>query len=317
VGIATSSNNGSTFSVIPPVVFGGSREPAVDLCSVGTVVNMVVAHRKGPGNWAIEWTEFDSFDSSFTTEVAPTDGVQHDPDIACTDDQMFVSWFEQEGSGDRLFVAHAQRNGSDFVAPTDLGLDTQTQFFSGLVLAGVSNTAYAAFRRSGGDLRFRSWSVGAGSGHPVTANPAMIIGPGTPSNPAFQPVIAAEGNKVAVAWMTCDAVVARVSNDKGQTWGPIHTLIEHAACDGDFIAAPNSIAINGSRIAVEYTSFGIFGDGEENLIRTTNDFAAFSDDEISSHGRFSDVVGYLTVSGNVKLAEAFQANDKVRFRRQN
>src|SRR6187397_2842170 len=45
VGIATSSNNGSTFSVIPPVVFGGSREPAVDLCSAGTEVNMVVAHR--------------------------------------------------------------------------------------------------------------------------------------------------------------------------------------------------------------------------------------------------------------------------------
>ena len=110
----------------------------------------------------------------------------------------------------------------------------------------------------------------------------MIIGPGTQNNPAFQPVIAAEGNKVAVAWMTCNAVVARVSNDKGQTWGPIRTLVEHAACDGDFIAAPNSIAIRGNRIAVEYTSFGIFGDGEENLIRTTNDFASFSDDEISS-----------------------------------
>ena len=144
----------------------------------------------------------------------------------------------------------------------------------------------------------------------------MIIGPGTPSNPAFQPVIAAAGNKVAVAWMTCDAVVARVSNDKGVTWGPIRTLIEHAACDGDFIAAPNSIAIRGSRIALEYTAAGIFGDGEENLIRTTNNFASFSDDQISSHGRFSDVVGYLTVGGHVKLAEAFQGNDKIRFRRQ-
>ena len=34
--------------------------------------------------------------------------------------------------------------------------------------------------------------------------------------------------------------------------GPIRTLVEHAACDGDFIAAPNSIAIEGDQIAVEY-----------------------------------------------------------------
>ena len=121
----------------------------------------------------------------------------------------------------------------------------------------------------------------------------------------------------AVAWMTCNAVVARVSNDKGATWVRCRTLIEHAACDGDFIAAPNSIAIRGTRIAVEYSSFGIFGDGEENLVRTTNDFGSFSDDEISSVGRRADFVGYLNVSGHVRLAEAFQSNDKVKFRRQN
>ena len=69
---------------------------------------MASAHKIGPGNWIIQYTLFDSFDS--LTTGRPTDGLQHDPDIACTDDPMFVSWFKQEGSGDRLFVAHATRD---------------------------------------------------------------------------------------------------------------------------------------------------------------------------------------------------------------
>ena len=143
----------------------------------GHVAQHGVRAQGWPSNWVIEYTEFDSFDSVTTTPVAPTDGLQHDPDIACTDDQLFVSWFEKEGSGDRLFVSHAERNGSPFVAPRDLGFDGETQFFSGLVLAGVANTAYAAFRRTSGDLRFKSWTVGAGPNHPVTANPRSSSDP--------------------------------------------------------------------------------------------------------------------------------------------
>jgi hypothetical protein len=316
VGIATSNNSGSTFGVLPSFVFSRSREPAVDLCGgPGSLLNMVVSHRNGPGNWVIEYTDFESFDSSFTTLVAPTDGLQHDADIACAGGRIFVSWFEEESGGNRLFLAHATRNGGDFSSPIDLGFDA-TDFPNGLAVAGANDMAYAVFSRTGGDLRFRSWSVGGAPNYPVSANPGLIIGPGTQNNPAFQPVIAAAGDKVAVAWMTCHAIFARVSNDMGQTWGPIRTLIEHAACDGDFIAAPNSIAVRASRIAVEYTAFGIVGDGDENLIRTTNDFASFSDDQISSVGRFTDFVGYVTVAGNVKLADVFQAGNNIRFRRQ-
>ena len=313
VDFAFSGNNGANFASPPP--YGASRQPAIELCD-GSQPNAVYAHRQAPGNWIIQYTLFDSFDFALTTDVAPSSGVQHDPDIACTDGRVFVSWFKQEGSGDRLFVAHATRDLGTFSSPIDLGFDSETEFFSGLVLAGVGDTAYAAFRRSSGDLRFRSWSIGAGPAFPVTANPAMIIGPGTPNNPAFQPVIAAAGNKVAVAWMTCDAVVARVSNDKGVTWGPIRTLVEHAACDGDFIAAPNSIAIRGGRIALEYTAAGIIGDGDENPHPYHEQFRVVFGRPDLSHGRFSDVVGYLTVGGHVKLAEAFQGNDRIRFRRQ-
>ena len=313
VGFEFSDDNGADFS--SSQLFPNARQPAVDLCD-GVESNAVYSERVAPKRWVIQHTLFDSFDSSFTDQVGQNGGNQHDPDIACAGGRIFVSWFRSEGGGDRLFIAHAERDGSPFSAPIDLGFDGDTDFFSGLVVAGVNDTAYVAFRRTSGDLRFKRWLVGAGPDYPVASSPSVIIGPGTPDEPAFQPVIAAAGDKVAVAWMTCNAVVARVSNDKGLTWGPIRTLVEHAACDGDFIAAPNSIAIRGSRIAVEYSAFGIFGDGEEYLIRTQSDFASFSDDLIASHGHLNHIVGYLTVGGNPKLAAVFQRGEFIRFRRQ-
>jgi len=313
VGFEFSDDNGTDFSSSP--LFPAARQPAVDLCD-GFEPNAAYSERVGPHRWVIQHTLLDSFDSSFTDQVGQSTGNQHDPDIACAGGRIFVSWFRKEGGGDRLFIAHAERDGSPFSAPIDLGFDGDTQYFSGLVVAGVSDTAYVAFRRTSGDLRLKRWLVGAGPDYPVATSPSVIIGPGTPDEPAFQPVIAAAGNKVAVAWMTCNAVVARVSNDKGLTWGPIRTLVEHAACDGDFIAAPNSINIRGEQIVVEYSAFGIFGDGEEYLIRTQSDFATFQDDLIAEHGHLNHLVGFLRVAGATKLAAVFQRGENIRFRRQ-
>ena len=314
VGIRTSTNRGSSFG--PISWFGGSREAAVDICG-GAELNAVMAHRIGPDNWFIEHAVGSIDGTGFlTTPVSPTDGNQNNPDVACAGGSVFVSWFENEGSGDRMFVAHARRTGGGFSMPFDLGFDEETFFGSSLAVAGADNMAYGVFTRSGGDLRLRRWSVGDGPGFAVTALPGQVIGPGTPNNSANYAVIAAAGSKVAVSWMTCSAVVARVSNDHGQTWGPIRTLIEHAACGGDFIAVQNSIAIRGDRIAVAYGAAGIVGDGEVGLIRTNNDFASFSDDMIAPKFHPGHLVGYLTVGGKVKLGAAFERPDVVRFRRQ-
>jgi hypothetical protein len=312
VGFNVSDDNGNDFSE-PPVI-PDARQPAIDQCD-GWEPNAAYAEHIG-SNWVIQHTVFESFDSSFTSQVGQNTGNQHDPDIACAGGRVFVSWFKKVSGGDRLFVAHAERFGEGFGAPILLGSDGDPVFFADMAIAGVSDFAYVAYRLSSGDLRFKRWSVGGSPNYPVAGFASTIIGPGTSAEPAFEPVIAAYGDKVAVAWMTCDAVVARVSNNNGATWGPIRTLIEHAACDGDFIAAPNSIAIRGSRIAVEYSSAGIVGDGDESLIRTTSDFASFSDDMIASVGHVEHLVGYLQVAGNTKLAAVFQRGDNIRFRRQ-
>jgi hypothetical protein len=313
VGIRTSVDNGSGFG--PISWFTDSRESAVDICG-GSELNAVMAHRIGPGNWFIEHAvgSIDG-DGFITTPVAPSDGIQSDPDVACAGGRVFVSWFEPEGSGHRLFVAHANRSVGTFGTPIDLGFDDETDFFSGLAVAGVSNRAYAVFQRSNGDLRFKRWSIGGGPGFAVTPHATQVIGNGTPNNPASYPVIAAAGDKVAVAWFRCGALWARVSNNRGQTWGPARKLIEHAACDGDFIAVQQSIAIRGGRIVVAYGAAGIVGDGEVGLFSTKSDFANFSDNMIADKFR-TELVGFVTVSGDAKLASAFSRGDRVRFRRQ-
>ncbi len=315
VGIRTSVDAGSGFG--PISWFGGSRQPAVDVCG-GAELNAVMAHRIGPGNWFIEHAQGSIDGVGFlTTPVAPSDGIQKHPDVTCAGGRLFVSWLEEETDGYRLFVAHGRRTGGGFSSPIDLGFDTSTLFGHSLAVAGVSDMAYAVFARTGGDLRIMRWQIGDAPNYPVTPLGEQVIGSATRNDPALEAMISAYGDKVAVAWVTCDAISARVSNDRGQTWGPVRTLVEHAACDGDFIAFPNSIAVRGDRIALEYTMFGIVGDGDEGLIRSNSDFASFSDDIIANSGHTEHLVGFVTVAGQTRLAAAFQPDlSRIRFRRQ-
>jgi hypothetical protein len=314
VGIRTSTNSGTTFG--PVSTIAQARQSAVDICSRAEL-NAVYARKLGPRNWAVEHAVSSVAGGSFKIGfVSPGSGVQRFPDVACAGGRVFVSWFQRAGSGDRLKVAHARRSDGVFSAPIDLGLDDETFFSRSLAVAGVQGTSYAVFARSNGDLRFKRWSIGAGPGFAVTPHATQVIGNGTAANAAGEAVIAAAGDKVAVAWFKCGGVFARVSNDRGQTWGPVRKVIDHAACFGDFGTSPRSIAIRGNRIVITYLAFAIESPGWVGLIRTRNDFATFSDDMVTNRAHDEHLVGYVTVGGATKLAAAFDRGDRIRFRRQ-
>ena len=76
-----------------------------------------------------------------------------------------------------------------------------------------------------------------------------------------------------MAWFRCNAIYARVSNDRGAHWGPVRKLLQHQACTGDFGADPRSIAIHGSKIVVTYLAFGLGSPGWVGVFRTSDDFA--------------------------------------------
>lgn len=180
----------------------------------------------------------------------------------------------------------------------------------------MNGSAYAVFARSDGKLRVKRWSIGAAPGFPVTPHPTQIIGSGTPTDSADEAVIFAAGDRVAVAWLRCDAILARVSDDGGQTWGPERTLVEHAACGGDYIALPRSISISGDRIVMAYLAFSFFGGGITGLIKTRNDFATFRDEAIAEVPHDEQLIGFVSAGGGTKLAAAFDRGDRIRYRRQ-
>lgn len=315
VGIRTSVDSGTAFG--PTSFFAESRQPAVDICG-GSELNAVMAHRIGPGNWFIEHAQGSiDGDAFLTTPVAPSAGVQKFPDVACAGGRIFVSWFERGGSSDELRIAHGLRTGGGFGPPMSLGFDSDTFFGRSLAVAGVDGMAYAAYARTGGDLRLARWAVGSGPAFAVTPLGTQIIADATRNDPADDVVIAAAGNKVAVAWFRCDEIQARVSNDRGQTWGPIQTLVQHAACGGDFFAFPTFIDTRGGKIAVTYHAAGIPNFSAVGLIRTSNDFVIKRDDFISSGFHFDHFVGFVRVGGANRLAAVFQPDqERVRFRRQ-
>lgn len=314
VGIRTSVDRGSTFG--PVSIFPAARQSAVDVCG-GSELDAVYARQVAPGNWVIERAVGSMAGGGFAVgDVVPGAGVSRFPDVACAGGRVFVSWFQREGSGDRLKVAHALRSDGVFSAPVDLGLDDETFYGRSLAVAGVNDTAYVVYTRSDGRLRLKRWTIGGGPGFAVTSHPALLIGPGTPDDSASDAVIAAAGDTVAVAWFRCDGIVARVSNDRGKTWGPLRTVLEHVACGGDFGASQRSIAIRGDRIVITYLAFGIESPGWVGIISTTNDFATLSDVTIAPVGHDEHLVGFVSVGGAARLAAAYDPGDRVRFRRQ-
>jgi hypothetical protein len=199
-----------------------------------------------------------------------------------------------------------------------LGTNNNTLFGGGLATAAADGLAYVAFTKSDGDLRVRRWSVSGGSPPTVTPLGTVVVGNGSHNNQTSNPLIAANGSKVVVVWSRCQGIFGRVSNDHGATWGPARTLFdEFNSCEADAAAGQDSVAIRNGRIAVSYGIASAFGGGDNHLIRTNNDFAAFSDDSLGGPFHIVELIGYVTVDGHRKLADAFQKGfDNIRYRRQ-
>ena len=318
LGLRTSTNSGTSFG--SSIFLANSENPEVDICD-GTSTDLAFQHEVAPDVWNVQYTRVALGGSSLVTH--PVGGglySQHDPDVACSDGLASVAWYESVSEGtDNMYVGYAPRTTGTFGTPIFLGTNDNTLFFGSLAVAAADGYTYAAFTKSDGDLRVRRGSVSGGGSPTVTPLGTQVVGNGSSNNQASGALIAAEGSKVAVVWSRCQGIFARVSNDHGANWGPVRTLFdEFNSCEADAAAGQESVAIRDGRIAVSYGIASAFGGGENRLIRTGNDFSSFTDDGLGSPFHIVELIGYVTVSGNRKLADAFQKGfDNIRYRRQN
>jgi len=317
VGLRTSMNSGASFA--SSIYLSDSINPEVDICD-STNVDLAWQHEIAPDVWNVQYTSMALGGSSFVTH--PVGGglySQHDPDVACYANSAAVAWYESVSEGvDNMYVAYGSRTTGTFATPIYLGQNDNTLYFGSLAVGAADGYTYAAFAKGDGDLRLRRSTVTGGASPTVSLIGTQVIANGTHNNQASNAKIAAEGSKVVVVWQRCQGIFGRVSNDHGATWGPVRTLFdEFNSCDADAAAGVDSVATRDGRIAVSFGIASAFGGGENRLIRSSNDFASITDDVLSSSFHQTEIVGFVTVSGNRKLADAFKKGfDSLRYKRQ-
>lgn len=101
--------------------------------------------------------------------------------------------------------------------------------------------------RSGTSIRYKRYKVGAAPGYLLTPKPTVTIESTTGQS---APRIAADGKRVVIAWQRKRSVVARVSTDKGATFGVRRTVLSAGAPSSGKVAFLNSVDVLGSTIVV-------------------------------------------------------------------
>jgi len=315
--VRTSTDAGDSFAA-RDLVAGSGRQAEADICGDDLFISyredLAEGHLIAVATRDVGATGF---------EEAGVLGVQFSrqrvshPDVACAGERLFVGWLQRVGDRDRIMVKHTytgaafERGGS-----TDLG--RASDYGAGPALAGVSDRAYlvSAHHTSGGSapsIVLHRWSVGSGALAPVSYLGAKRI-----SKAGYRPVIAAAGDTVVVAWQASNnGVKARVSHDRGATWGPKRSVagpIEDAAL------STLSIAVRGSRIVLAYALEGCsfappFECSSREYLATTNDDFVTRKKTKLSNNADDLVVGFVKVSGDPTLGAALDKGSRVRFLR--
>ncbi len=317
--VRTSTDAGDSFAA-RELVAGKGRQAEADICRGALYVtyreDLAEGHLIAVATRDVGGRGFD--DAGVLGVHFSRQSVSH-PDVACAGERLFVGWLQRVGGRDRIMVKHTytgaafERGGS-----TDLGRASDGV---GPALAGVSDRAYLVSMQhtSGGfapSIVLHRWSVGSGALAPVSYLGAKRI-----SKAGYRPVIAAAGDTVVVAWQgSNNGVKARVSHDRGATWGPKRSVDPVDGAIEDAAFSPRSIAVRGSRIVLAYAleacSFVTpFECGSVEYLATTNDDFVTRKRTKLSNDADDLVAGFVTVSGECTLAVALDKGSRVTFLR--
>jgi hypothetical protein len=312
LGLRVSTNAGSSFQ--QGNFFARSQQGAAAIC--GDRVAIAFIHHPGPHKWHVDYAIRDLVGGPFERAHVHVGGaVPREPDIACANGRVLVSWLLREGNGHRRLVASALLDDGVFGAPIDLGIHVSEYYSAGLSLAASGSAAYAVFNKSRGDLRLKRWTIGSGSGHKLNGHPIQTLYQGTRNCPATSAEIAAHGNTVVVGWDRNSTIHQRVSTDRGLTWGPVRGEDSQYECESIVEGAVfmTAIALAGSRMVATEMGCGFFDCG--NFMEKSNDRFAHAEFQSLGNDQIHHIV-FVTVNGAPRFADAYSTDTRIRFRRQ-
>lgn len=142
------------------------------------------------------------------------------PDIACAEPARQAVTFLRNGDAGLhawMFTFDATWSTDNLHYGLDLGAASKG---STPAIAATPDAIHVAWK-DGTKLRYKRFTVGAGPDYAVTPLPTKTL---DTSNSLDELRLAAEGNRVVIAWERGSNVVARVSTDQGASWKPRATL---------------------------------------------------------------------------------------------
>ncbi len=169
-----------------------------------------------------------------------------DVSVACAgNDLLAIAWLEKKGSKERarLMLRSLEKLGTapKFKRTFNLG---PAELGSGLAVAGTSDSVAVAYVQ-GGHLRLKRFGIGKGIPPNVTGQATQSIA----FSGISDPVMAALGQRLVVAYSDAGKVKVEISDDLGATFSNAKSLINTG--NAKHPSRPYSLDVVGKRIVLE------------------------------------------------------------------
>jgi hypothetical protein len=320
-----STDAGSTWGLVTALDMRQRREPQVDTCA-GRAWAASGLHEPAapPGQWLIVIDGFDMSGPPVESSLATSKGESRAPDIACAGNRrLAVASFRRVGAGYRVRLFSRGVAQPLEALPPEVTLDLgKGALAKGISIAATKNRIHVAFF-VGDRLDVHRFAVGPGPEHAITALPVSTFG-SLPN--ASHPVLAAARSRVVLAYMHEADLKARVSADKGATWGRARVLRDEPF-PSEIGALPTNADVRGKRIVVSGVEIGGIEtpSGKGFLYRSTDGGRRWSRVRGSSKAGSKAVGAFMTPGGRVRMVQAWDDSlgfeaamdpQALRFRRQ-
>lgn len=209
-----------------------------------------------------------------------------DVSVACIGNSLIaIAWLEKFRNGApraRVMLRSVEPLGT---APAykevfNLGL---ADFKSGVAVAGTPNALAVAFARNG-DMRLRHFDIGAGVPPEVTSYPPVNVARADTRDP----VLAARGNRVVVAYSDAGKVKARLSRNLGQQLDRPVVLVGTGSPKQP--SRPYSADVVGDRVVVEVGAYSRANGVTPQVLQSTDAGATWT---MQPYGHVGGRVGAL------------------------
>lgn len=223
------------------------QAPRVDMCA-GTI-GVAFAREVG----AARTVHVSTMDDRDLLDLDDNGDAFSRPDIACSHPgRQAISFLRRGDNGLRvwMFTFDATWTDDDLHYALDLGAASKG---STPAIAATPSAIHVAWK-NGTKLRYKRFTVGAGPDFAITPLPTKTL---DTSSSLDELRLAAEGNRVVLAWERGSNVVARVSTDQGSTWKPRATLFRGGG-PANADAAVTNADVLGKTIIVSATVWTCF-----------------------------------------------------------